>query len=45
MKRFEAEHVQKSSKSNSASIKVSTCVTVGGGGQFKACSTRVSRGC
>ena len=44
MKRFEAEHVQKSSKSNSASIKVSTCVTVGGG-QFRACSTRVSRGC
>ena len=44
MKRFEAEHVQKSSKSNSASIKVSTCVKAGGG-QFKACSTRVSRGC
>ena len=30
MKRFEAEHVQKSSKSTSPSIKVPTCVTVGG---------------
>ena len=31
MKRFEAEQVQKSSKSNNACIEVSTCVAVGGG--------------
>ena len=31
MKRFEAEQAQKSSKSNKACVKLSTCVEVGGG--------------
>ena len=35
MKRFQTDHTQKSCKSNKACVK-STCISVGGGGQFRA---------
>ena len=41
MKRFQAEQTQKTFKSKDSCVEISTYVVLGGG-QFRACSTRLS---